>query len=140
MATRGPGAKLAIAMLCLDIRLKVIEGGGEPHPHGRAESGDRRYINSTRRRGQKFWTRQQTGWTRTRHRRTGTEDDGYVTSLPGGPPPVSLFLSSCDTLHRCPMYTCYQFLFSPTPSSSQALVFAIITLLLLVLPSLMPRS
>ena len=64
---------------------------------GRGEIHHTSTQTRRRGRGQKFGTRQQTGWTR--HRRTGTEDDGYVTPLPsqGGPPPVSLFCSSCDT-------------------------------------------
>lgn len=53
---RRLGTKLAIDLLCLDIRLKAIEGGGEPHPHGQRESrrGEGRSINSAgrRRRGQ----------------------------------------------------------------------------------------
>jgi hypothetical protein len=66
----------AIIMLCLD-NYQSLKAGEEPHPYGRGSEG--------RDPSTQLWTqrpkcraRQQTGWTR--HRRTGTEDDGYVTS------------------------------------------------------------
>jgi hypothetical protein len=109
MATRGLGTKLAIAMLCLVIRLMVIKA---PPPR---EGGDGRSIKSAGRRSQNLGLGNKPDGPGTG--RTGTEDDGYVTRL-GGPPPVSLFLVRyyCQSLSQLP--AALQLLFLPSSSSS----------------------